>query len=284
VTLEEKISTAAHALAQADALLICAGAGMGVDSGLPDFRGPEGFWKSHPVIAKLGYPFEQIANPKWFADDPKFAWGFYGHRLNLYRKTQPHAGFGQLLRIGKEKKHGFFVFTSNVDGQFQKAGCPEDRIVECHGSIHYFQCAKQCSGRVWEADNEQVVVEEETLRAAEPLPKCRLCGGLARPNILMFDDWQWTGDRTDYQRLRFADWLKQLVNAGAKLVAIEIGAGTAVPAVRFTSERMVGRLEGSLVRINPRENEVPAGQIGLPIGAAEGIQKIVEQTSKIAGP
>jgi NAD-dependent SIR2 family protein deacetylase len=276
MTLPEKISVAAKALSEADALLICAGAGMGVDSGLPDFRGPEGFWKAYPSIAKLKLSFEDMANPEWFAKDPRLAWAFYGHRLNLYRKTQPHAGFGQLLRLSQSKKHGCFVFTSNVDGQFQKAGYAEERIVECHGSIHHWQCAKQCSGKIWSADNENVLVDESAFQAAEPLPKCRVCGGLARPNILMFDDWKWTGDRADYQRVRFADWLKTLHTTSAKLVAIEIGAGKTLPTVRFTSETMADRFKGALIRINTREFEVPQNQIGLSLGGAEGIQKILE--------
>jgi len=64
-----------------------AGAGMGVDSGLPDFRGDEGFWKAYPPMAKLGIRFSSMANPRWFESDPELAWGFYGHRLNLYRAT-----------------------------------------------------------------------------------------------------------------------------------------------------------------------------------------------------
>jgi NAD-dependent SIR2 family protein deacetylase len=273
--VQERIQLAAEAVAQADALLICAGAGMGVDSGLPDFRSPEGFWKAYPAIAKLRLSFEEMATPEWFEKDPHFAWAFYGHRLNLYRSTQPHAGFEKLLRLGEGKKHGYFVFTSNVDGQFQKAGYSEDRIVECHGSIHHWQCFKQCSGRIWSAEEEKVTVDEATFRAAEPLPKCRICGGLARPNILMFDDWKWTGDRTDYQRLRFADWLKSLSKAAAKLVVIEIGAGKTVPTVRFTSETMSSRLNGTLIRLNTRDYDVPKGQIGLSLSGAEGIRKIL---------
>ena len=77
----------AEILKNADSILITAGAGMGVDSGLPDFRGNEGFWKAYPPIAKLGLTFSEMANPQWFIQKPKLAWGFYGHRLNLYRKT-----------------------------------------------------------------------------------------------------------------------------------------------------------------------------------------------------
>jgi NAD-dependent SIR2 family protein deacetylase len=83
--LNEKLKRAAEAIRTADALLLCAGAGIGVDSGLPDFRGRQGFWRAYPTIAKLGLSFEEMAHPGWFAKEPSLAWAFYGHRLNLYR-------------------------------------------------------------------------------------------------------------------------------------------------------------------------------------------------------
>ena len=98
-----------HLLTQAEAILITAGAGIGVDSGLPDFRGDEGFWKAYPPIAKLGIGFSSMANPMWFDKDPFFAWGFYGHRLNLYRKTIPHEGFKLLLEFVKSKNNNYFI-------------------------------------------------------------------------------------------------------------------------------------------------------------------------------
>ena len=94
---------AARALHDAEALLVMAGAGMGVDSGLPDFRGDAGFWRTYPPFAKLGLRFVDLASPRWFADDPELAWGFYGHRLNLYRATAPHGGFATLLGWARAK-------------------------------------------------------------------------------------------------------------------------------------------------------------------------------------
>ena len=117
----DDLSRAAALIRESDALLVSAGAGMGVDSGLPDFRGPEGFWRAYPPFRKLGLRFEELASPRWFSDDPPLAWGFYGHRMNLYRATAPHAGFGILRRLAEEKERGAFVFTSNVDGHFQRA-------------------------------------------------------------------------------------------------------------------------------------------------------------------
>jgi NAD-dependent SIR2 family protein deacetylase len=266
------VNQAAEAIAAAEALLVCAGAGMGVDSGLPDFRGNQGFWNAYPPYRKLGLDFYELANPEWFAADPELAWGFYGHRLNLYRRTVPHPGFNLLLKWAEAKVGGYFVFTSNVDGQFQKAGFAEAGIHECHGSLHHLQCAAGCSDRIWPAGSLALDVDEETMRARPPLPNCPSCGRLARPNVLMFGDWSWQPQRSREQAGRLHDWLEAI--AGKKLAIIECGAGTAVPSVRRFAEQLLARPRARLIRINTSEAAVPPGQIGLPGNALPVLEKI----------
>ncbi len=275
MNLKKNLKLASKTIKEADSILITTGAGIGVDSGLPDFRGTTGFWKAYPPIAKLGVSFSEMANPKWFDINPALAWAFYGHRLNLYRKTMPHSGFYRLLELGQQMPGGYFVFTSNVDGQFQKAGFDDDRIEECHGSIHHFQCTVPCSNSIWDAVNEMVEVDEEKFEALEPLPLCINCNELARPNILMFGDWNWIQERTAKQAMRLEKWLIENNQAGLKLVILEIGAGTSVATVRYKSESIAGRYNGTLIRINPRDYNVPKGHIPIPLEAEEGIEKIL---------
>jgi NAD-dependent SIR2 family protein deacetylase len=276
--LENTLKAAAGAVRDADALVITAGAGIGVDSGLPDFRGREGFWRAYPPIAKLGLSFADMANPYWFERNPRLAWAFYGHRLNLYRRTKPHKGFAQLLELARGKSGGCFVFTSNVDGQFQTAGFADDFIEECHGSIHHLQCTALCSSEIWDGSEVRVEVDEESFEALESLPLCPHCGNIARPNILMFGDWAWLSSRSDAQAMRFADWLQKLQHDHARLAVIEIGAGHAVPTVRYKSESLTRSFGASLVRINPRDYEVPSGgNFSIPLGGAEGIERIYRE-------
>src|SRR5574343_457016 len=253
-------------ISQADGLLITAGAGMGIDSGLPDFRGPGGFWAVYPALGKARIAFESIANPAAFDDDPRQAWGFYGHRLDLYRRTQPHPGFAYLRRLASRYQHGCFVFTSNVDGQFQKAGFAPDTVCEVHGSIHHLQCSAGCSDAIWPADAFSPEIDVERCRLTNEPPHCPRCGALARPNILMFGDWGWIEQRTARQHQRLQTWLRRV----QRPLCIEIGAGTHIPTVRTFSERHGWRL----IRINPGEPRLPASVTGqsLPLGGLAGLE------------
>lgn len=267
--LARDAARAARAIEQAATLVITAGAGMGVDSGLPDFRGDQGFWKAYPMYERLGLSFVDAANPERFAEDAAFGWGFYGHRLNLYRATVPHAGFALLRRWIERFSLEWFVVTSNVDGQFQKAGFAEDQIVEVHGSIHHLQCMAPCTDRIW-ANGEEVPVDLETMRAKR-VPRCTECGAIARPNILMFGDADWIPDRTYGQRRRLEAFSRQHV--GEETVVIEMGAGTSIPTIRYASEQ-IGHQGGTVVRINPREPQIGAPHVSLPVGALEGLTAI----------
>ena len=266
------VAGAAAAISTADALLITAGAGMGVDSGLPDFRGDRGFWKAYPPFERLGVSFVDMANPTWFVRDPELAWGFYGHRLQLYRDTAPHRGFSILNRWAEDFAHGCFVFTSNVDGHFQRAGYDRDRVIECHGSIAHLQCTEPCRNEIWRGSEFEVEVDMDSFRAVSGLPKCPNCGAVARPNVLMFGDWHWIPGRTSKQEQRFSDWLAKA--AGPKLVVVELGAGSAVPTVRMTSEQIAARSGATLIRVNPREPQVRHGNIGLAMDALEALEAI----------
>ncbi|QOR62783.1 SIR2 family NAD-dependent protein deacylase [Sulfurovum sp. ST-21] len=274
MNLSEHLSKAKQILAEADALFITAGAGMGVDSGLPDFRGAEGFWRAYPKVRELGLRFEEMANPEWFEKDPRLAWAFYGHRLHLYRDTEPHEGFKKLLDLSGAKKYGAFIFTSNVDGQFQKAGFREDQVMECHGSIHHLQCTDNCQGKLWSSEDTSIEISED-FQAKEPLPVSPCCGAIARPNILMFGDFSWEYSRTDAQRNRLSAWIEKLESENVKPAIVEIGAGTAVPTVRNSSEQIAKRFGVPLIRINPRESF--GAEVQLPLGALEALQQITAE-------
>lgn len=266
----------AEAVREADGLLVTAGAGMGVDSGLPDFRGKQGFWRAYPALGRARIAFESIASPAAFDADPRLAWGFYGHRLALYRRTEPHEGFTILKQIGDSMPNGAFVLTSNVDGQFGKAKYSAERVCEIHGSVHHLQCMRGCSDEIWSAADFAPEIDEEKCLLRSALPACPRCKSLARPNILMFGDWGWIESRQQAQYAALQSWLRQV----QRPAIVEIGAGTAIPSVRHFGETTCG----TLIRINPTEPQVPNDKgFGLPMSGLEGIRRLRDALYERAG-
>lgn len=159
------------------------------------------------------------------------------------------------------------MFTSNVDGHFQKAGFAPDTVWEVHGSIHHLQCAEPCSAHLWAADGFEPIVDPVSCRLVSPLPTCPHCGGLARPNILMFGDYAWQEERALSQQARCEAWLTR----ARKPMLIELGAGKAVATVRRFGEG----LGYPLIRINLRDPDVgKAKHISVPLGALAALEGI----------
>ena len=244
-----------------------------MDSGLPDFRGNQGFWRAYPPLARRGFSFVEMANPSWFDREPAVAWGFYGHRLNLYRATTPHEGFQILKRWGTSERAAIcscsrqtWTVSSSVP-----ASIPNGSLSATVPST-ISQCAVPCRDEIWSADEALVSVDEATLKAADPWPECPYCGRIARPNVLMFGDWAWVAHRSSAQHQRLRSWLSDMKDR--QLVVIELGAGTAVPTVRSMSEQSAAGRSRRLIRINTREASAPPGQISLGAPALQALQQI----------
>lgn len=194
------LTKAAQFIKEAKMMIVAAGTGMGKDSGIVEFKGNQAFWEHYPAY-KNQYTFIQCANPDFLKTHPQVFWGYYGQRLELYREKQPHEGY-KLLRemanmiAGSDgSKDNLFAITSNVDGHFQKAGYPEKRVQEMHGSIHYLQCY-DC--QVILPNTFKPYVEPTTMTCKNP-PLCPECKDPMRPNVLMFGDWEWLHDRNTHQ-------------------------------------------------------------------------------------
>jgi NAD-dependent SIR2 family protein deacetylase len=174
-----------------------------------------------------------------------------------------------LQEIADKMPNGAFVATSNVDGQFQKAGFSEQRIYELHGSIHRLQCMdKFCETR--SAQPFMPEVDEENCRLSSELTRCFACGGIVRPNILMFADWGWNDHVAEVQQMK----LRGRLGGVKKLVVIEIGAGKNIPTIRNLSERQ----EGKVIRINPKDYWPHPGKgVSLQIGGLEALMAVQMQ-------
>ena len=172
----------------------------------------------------------------WPGDSTATGWACIDERLRTRDSLSFAAGRGEWIEAA-------FVFTSNVDGHFQRAGFAPERIVEVHGSFDGMQCTSECGVGIFPGGSVEVEIDVESMRAILPLPACTRCGALARPNILMFGDWGWDSARTETQMRRMAAWLDSLDNA--RLVVVECGAGRAIPTVRVTCENITRQCGGT---------------------------------------
>ena len=243
---------------------------MGVASGLGTFRGAAaGVW---PPLAGLGLDFTDMSCPDRFdADDefgPTLAWSFWKFRHDAYTNSTPHEGYSTIIRWCNATPKSFCV-TSNIDGHWEAAGFPPERICEVHGSVRFSQCIKngpkECpsAGAIWKTDKAEInalQVDPETGKVVSPLPKCGGCGGLARPNVVMFGDWTVVGGRINAMGDAYNAFMADAVGDGGagvkKVVVLEIGAGVAVSTIRSSSRSLCHRAaevghETTLIRINP---------------------------------
>ena len=95
-----------------------------------------------------------------------------------------------------------------MDAHFQKVGFDKNKIYQCHGSIMQFQCSHNCGQEVWSPRPDfELLIEEHSLEAKDPLPLCPTCKAMARPNILMFSDWDWDSKNSSIQERKYRNWL-----------------------------------------------------------------------------
>jgi len=228
------IKRAAQLLLDVDySLLFICGAGMGVDSKLPDYRSPGGFWNAYkPFVANnkaaSNLSLYEMSKTDWFVTDPQSAFGFYAHRSTLYKRATPHSGYHVLYQLVHNKYpcdrglrlsidlgvRDFMFMTSNIDGQVIKAGFKEHRIYQTHGSLHHLQCMEICADSViqpFEHGYAALATDVDTFRVTnmDQIPRCQACGAMCRPNVSFFSDTNDTFDdeRIHAQKERFMKWL-----------------------------------------------------------------------------
>lgn len=156
----------------ADRIVALTGAGISTESGIPDFRGPQGLWTKNPAA-------EKMATIQHYMADPEVRRNAWQQRLNPANwRAEPNAGHAALVELERRGKLETLV-TQNVDGLHQKAGSTADRVVEIHGTIQEVVCM-ECSER---APMERAL---ERVRAGEDDPDCRSCGGILKSATISF--------------------------------------------------------------------------------------------------
>jgi NAD-dependent deacetylase len=157
---------------EASSIVVLTGAGISTDSGIPDFRGPNGVWTKNPAAEKTATLQHYVADP----DVRRTAWR---NRLtHPARQAQPNAGHLALVTLERRGKL-LALLTQNVDGLHLLAGTSPDLLVEVHGNIREVQCL-QCGEH---APMERAL---DRVRAGEEDPPCRTCGGILKSATISF--------------------------------------------------------------------------------------------------
>ena len=292
-TIKSSVTDTINAINNSDALLIIAGAGMGIDSGLPDYRGPNGLWNTWHPARELNLTYETLSTHQTFIDNPELAWGFQTYLTKLYHQLEPHDGDKLLLNIAKKNfNNNYFVITSNVDSQFLKAGFNSKKLYEVHGTKRLWQCIdKKCNKNhyPWNMEIDKLPkINEKTLRAIKPFPKCPNCGKMARPNVSFFDDYIFNEKVCKQQSLNLMDWLDTIIDK--KLTIIELGCGVSQHSIRFIlknnqytmmsnewklPKNFLNKDKTKMIRINPDAEDEP-GVITINLGAKKAMRMIAK--------
>lgn len=168
----DDLERAAGLMAAARSVAVLTGAGISTDSGIPDFRGPNGVWTKNPGAERRSTIQHYVAEP----ETRRQAWQI---RLESEMwQAQLNAGHRALADLwGQGRLHT--LVTQNIDGLHVAAGVPEDRVVEVHGTVHRYECVA-CGAR---GPMDDALAR---VRAGEVDPPCELCGGILKSATVMF--------------------------------------------------------------------------------------------------
>jgi NAD-dependent deacetylase len=156
----------------ARAVLVMTGAGISTESGIPDFRGPQGVWTRNPKAEKL-------SDIRYYMSDPEIRKAYWKTRAEQkYFTAEPNTGHRALVELERKSKLDLLV-TQNVDGLHLMAGTSPERLIEIHGTVREVMCMS-CGER---APMERAL---ERVRAGEEDLACRSCGGILKSATISF--------------------------------------------------------------------------------------------------
>ena len=123
-------------LAEQSPVTVLTGAGISAESGIPTFRGPEGYW----TVGSAEYHPQEMATVRMFEQAPDDVWAWYLYRLGVCRRAQPNAGHLALVEMEALLGDRFTLITQNVDGLHLQAGNSPQRTFQIHGNISFMRC------------------------------------------------------------------------------------------------------------------------------------------------
>lgn len=235
------------------------GAGISAESGIPTFRGEEGYW----VVGGRNYQPEEMATQVMFGRRPRDLWSWYLFRRSICRAAKANPGHTAMVTLEKALGDRFTLVTQNVDGLHLRAGNTLERTWQIHGNIDYMRCTTPCTRTLFELpdgfegwERGRTPTDAEWTRLV-----CPKCGTAARPHVLWFDEYydeEWYRFESSIRVSQTADLLLVVGTAGATNLANQMVQVTA-------------RAGGAIVDVNPAANPFSRVAERLPNGfAAQG--------------
>jgi len=246
--------TLEHGLGSGGGITVLTGAGVSAESGIPTFRGPEGYW----TVGSVHYQPQQISNYAMFCRQPSEVWKWFLYRRGVCSAAEPNPGHLALAAMEGLLADRFTLITQNVDGLHLRAGSGLDRTLQIHGNLNYMRCDAGCSQQVCLIPAAVPAKSRgESISPTEwALLTCPDCGGPARPHVLLFDECY---DETYY---RFETALRVAAETSLLIVVGTEGA-TALPNHIVESVLSNG---GTIIDVNVRRNRFSESAEASPQG------------------
>jgi len=252
-------------------VLALTGAGISAESGIPTFRGKEGYWT---VGSKLYHPQEMATNSA-YQRMPEEVWQWYLYRRTVCRAADPNPAHEALVTLERAMDDRFRLITQNVDGLHLRAGSSMERTFQIHGNIDFMRCGRDCCTELWPIPEQIAPVEKGRGLTDDELAllTCPRCGERARPHVLWFDECY------DEPLFRFESSLRAAASA-VLLIVVGTSAGTNLPVQVV---QLAARSGATIVDINVDDNPFAGIARSLPNGhavqgkAAAELPAIVDQ-------
>ncbi len=171
---------------KASKIVVLTGAGISAESGIPTFRGPEGYWS----IGSQEYHPQEMATFSMFLREPHEVWKWYCYRRSVCAEADPNPGHFALVKLEELLQDRFVLITQNVDGLHFRAGNSPDRTFQIHGNLNYMRCSQECSTDIYPIPDiiPTTPVTKDFPHELTDLLRCPKCNQLTRPHVLWFDE------------------------------------------------------------------------------------------------
>ena len=164
------------------------GAGISADSGIPTFRGQDGYW----TIGSQNYHPQEMATNRMFQVNAQEVWKWYLYRKSIVAVAEPNPIHYFLKELEDLLPNQFALITQNVDGLHKRAGSSFDKMFAIHGDLNYIRCSESCTDelipfpeKIDLKNRDQHTITEQEWK----LLHCPKCGELTRPHVLWFDEY-----------------------------------------------------------------------------------------------